>query len=216
MECFDTTQNAIVTIYVNEPNPGSGDAHNGGFVGHTFLSISQGVNVSTFGFYPTEDNVLKSIDSFKENSFGFVGLSHGNESQLLTDNDVYVDAENVSHFKETLFYSTACSSAIGLGEELIKKGCHSYVGFNQESSATYEDFYSIYVECENYCLKEFLSSDKTLKQSFDNMLNFFDEKIDELLDKHDDEILVAMELNDNKDSFVLFGNEELKKTDLEK
>lgn len=164
----------------------------------------------------TQNNVLKSINSFKENSFGFVGLSHGNESQLLTDNDVYVDADNVSHFSETLFYSTACSSAIELGEELIRKGCHSYVGFNQDSSATFEDFYSIYVECENYCLKEFLSSDKTLRQSFDNMLDFFDKKIDELFDKHGDEVLVAMELNDNKDSFVLFGNEELKKTDLEK
>jgi len=180
------------------------------------LSNTVGVIVQSIrGLNCTEEFVLNLINSFDENSFGFVGLSHGNESQLLTDNDVYVDADNLSHFKETLFYSTACSSAIELEAELVKNGCYSYVGFNKDSSATFEDFYDIYTECENYCLKEFLNSDNTIKQSFDNMLAYFDEQIIRLLEQHDDEILVAMELIGNKDSFVLLGNEELKKSDLE-
>ncbi|RNC84874.1 MAG: hypothetical protein ED556_09830 [Winogradskyella sp.] len=57
LECFDTSQPATVTIYANEPNPGSGDSHDSGFVGHSFVSISQGDSTSTFGFYPVEDDI---------------------------------------------------------------------------------------------------------------------------------------------------------------
>ena len=51
-ECFDATQDAVVTIYTTEPNPGSGDANVGRYCGHTFVSISQGANTSVFGYYP--------------------------------------------------------------------------------------------------------------------------------------------------------------------
>lgn len=33
LKCYDTTQPATFTVYVTEPNPGSGDTHNGTFVG---------------------------------------------------------------------------------------------------------------------------------------------------------------------------------------
>ncbi len=55
LRCFDTNQNATVTIYVTEPNPSSGDTHSGRYVGHTFVSVSQGANVSTYGYYPVSD-----------------------------------------------------------------------------------------------------------------------------------------------------------------
>jgi len=45
------------------------------------------------------------------------------------------------------------------------------------------------------------------------MMDYFDEQIDTLL-TNDDDILVAMELQANKDSSVLLGNEELTKSNL--
>ncbi|AOR28587.1 hypothetical protein FORMB_15470 [Formosa sp. Hel1_33_131] len=54
-ECFDATQDAVVTVYAKEPIPGSGDANDGSYVGHSFVSISQGVNTSVFGYYPVSD-----------------------------------------------------------------------------------------------------------------------------------------------------------------
>lgn len=162
----------------------------------------------------TENNIIEMISSFKESPFVFVGLSHGNDSQLLTENDVYVDVDNLSHFNKSLFYSTACSSAIKLGKELIEKGCYCYVGFNQVIHATFEGFYDIYAKCENYCLKDFLNSNNTIEESFNNMLVYFDEQI-HLLDDESDEILVLMELMEIRDSFVLLGNEKLKMTDFQ-
>lgn len=178
------------------------------------LSILQGLAINSIrGLDCNEDGVLERIQSFEEENFGFVGLSHGNDRQLLTENDVYVDVENLSHFCNSLFYSTACSTGIELGKELIKNNCQCYVGFKEDTYATYEDFYDIYIECENYCLKDFFSSQNTIKESFNNMLNHFDKHILDLESK--DEILVAMELIGNKDSFVLYGNEDLKRTNLE-
>lgn len=63
LECFDVNQSATITIYVNQPKPNSNDAYrvtwSGGLpsaiVGHTFVSITQGNNVSVFGFYPNGD-----------------------------------------------------------------------------------------------------------------------------------------------------------------
>lgn len=54
--CFDQTKYAAVTIYVDQPSPGSRDPYDGTDVGHTFISISQQIGsnyiVRVFGFYP--------------------------------------------------------------------------------------------------------------------------------------------------------------------
>ena len=70
LKCFDPTQSASLTIYVNEPSPGTGKTHNGTFVGHTFISISQGSNVSTFGFYPVSNNIYPYINNSSSSILG--------------------------------------------------------------------------------------------------------------------------------------------------
>lgn len=55
-KCFfstvDLNKGATLTIYVDEPNPGTGDVKKGINVGHTFIGITQGQNQYTYGFYP--------------------------------------------------------------------------------------------------------------------------------------------------------------------
>lgn len=59
LDCFDITQNATLTIYALEPNPGSGDTSvvtiAGASVGHTFISITQGNSTSVYGYYPVSN-----------------------------------------------------------------------------------------------------------------------------------------------------------------
>lgn len=59
LDCFNVSQNATITIYVDQPIPNSSDAWkatlSGAVVGHTFVSITQGNNTSVFGFYPNGD-----------------------------------------------------------------------------------------------------------------------------------------------------------------
>lgn len=162
----------------------------------------------------SENHLIKTINSFEEIRFVFVGLLHGNEEQLGTENDVFVDIENVDHFKESLFYSPACSTANKLGHELIIKDCFSYVGCTEDIYATYDEYHDVYIDCENHCLKEFLSSNQTIETCFDIMMGYFDDQIDKLSDMSD-EILVAMELTGNKDSFILLGNKQLTKSEID-
>ena len=55
-KCFfstvDLNKGATLTIYVDEPNPGTGNVKKWINVGHTFIGITQGENQYTYGFYP--------------------------------------------------------------------------------------------------------------------------------------------------------------------
>lgn len=57
LECFNRSSEAQLTIYVDEPVPGSGQSHDKSDVGHVFISITQQVSsqmiTRTFGFYPS-------------------------------------------------------------------------------------------------------------------------------------------------------------------
>ena len=55
-KCFfstvDLNKGATLTIYVDEPNPGTGDVKKGINVADTFIGITHGQNQYTYGFYP--------------------------------------------------------------------------------------------------------------------------------------------------------------------
>ena len=55
-KCFfstvDLNKGATLTIYVEEPNPGTGNVKKWINVGHTFIGITQGEKQYTYGFYP--------------------------------------------------------------------------------------------------------------------------------------------------------------------
>ncbi len=160
-----------------------------------------------------ETNIQAATAEIKP--FIFIGLSHGSASQLGTSNDIYVDSSNIAHFKDSLFYSTACSTALDLGKKLISVDCMCYVGYSKDTYATYDDYHSVYIECENYCIKEFLNPLKSIQTAYNEMLDYFDEQIDLLFAKDIVEVLVAMELQHNKDSFVIYGKTNLKKSNFE-
>ncbi|BAU55502.1 hypothetical protein [Mucilaginibacter gotjawali] len=137
----------------------------------------------------------------------FAGLSHGN-SEVLGAGEIFVSVNNCHHFDDTFFYTTGCCAAIELGPALISKGCRCFVGYTDVSFAPdNEDFNAIYIECETYCLKEFLCSEKTIEQAFLEMLDLFDNKIDEFFDMN--EIVAAMDLQTNKDRLIPLGDTSL-------
>ncbi|WP_299884234.1 hypothetical protein [uncultured Lacinutrix sp.] len=177
------------------------------------LINNNGVNLIPIqGLDCTEEKLEETIDSFNGNNFVVIGLMHGNDEQIGTENEVFVDADNIDHLDGSLFYTPACSTAIILGKSL-EDVAETFVGCNEITLSTYEKYNDIYIDCENYCIKEFLNSELNIETCFNNMINYFDEQI-ELLSEENDEILVAMELINNRDAFRLLGNRELTKTDL--
>ncbi|PRX15239.1 hypothetical protein LY02_00454 [Nonlabens ulvanivorans] len=76
LDCFDTSQPAVLTIYVDEPWEGSGFLAfpgarlDNGAVGHAFIGISQGNHSATYGFYPNEGAMAAPLNSEDIGRFG--------------------------------------------------------------------------------------------------------------------------------------------------
>jgi hypothetical protein len=158
------------------------------------------------GLNCNEQNVNSVVTPLNHQSFVFVSFSHGNDTGecLLTHNDVFVSSSNASNFCNSFFYTTACCVATQLGSDLIDSNCVCFIGYKDASWATYEDHYSFYIACENYALNEFLRTNKTIQQTFDEMIKYFDDQITHLYNQN--EILVAIELEHNRDCLVILGN----------
>lgn len=167
------------------------------------------------GLECTEANVNAAVAVLNVNPFLFVGLSHGDEDGLclLTDNDVFVTESNVMHFANSYFYTTACNVGSVLGKNLIANNCKCFIGCEWSSLATFDEFYDVYIECENFAIGEFLNSTKTIQQTFDEMKLHFDAMIDKY--SIEGEILFAMELQNNKDCMIIIGDGSLCKHDFQ-
>ncbi len=85
LDCFDTTQSASLTIYVNEPIDGTNSLIGRDRVGHTFVSIQQGSNMASYGFYP--NSMLSSLVG------GTQGVMEDNSN---TEYDVSITINNIS------------------------------------------------------------------------------------------------------------------------
>lgn len=153
------------------------------------------------------DHINGLMISFNKNPSVFIGISHGNENEMTMNNcGAYVNSTNAHNFINSLVFSATCKSAINLGPILLDKGCNSFIGFVDDALATYDEFYHLYTACENYCIKEFLNTEKSLQTTFNEMMDYFDNQINLLFEGGNDEVLVAIELQSNKDNLVLIGN----------
>jgi hypothetical protein len=170
-------------------------------------SANESLSVVLRGLDCTEANINTAVVPLNLNPFVFVGLSHGDEDGicLLTENGVFVSENNESNFINSFFYSTACNVARYLGKNLVdNNGCKCFIGCELSSLVTFDEFHDVYLECENYAIREFLNSTKTIQQAFDEMMLLFDDRIDEYTNAG--EILFASELLNNKDCMTLLGN----------
>jgi len=85
LDCFDNSQSASITIYVNEPTDGYNYILGEDLAGHTFVSLKQGDNIASYGFYP--ESALSSI---------FRGTQGTMEDNSNTEFDVSLTINNIS------------------------------------------------------------------------------------------------------------------------
>lgn len=158
-------------------------------------------------------NTLPSL--FVDKPYIFVVFTHGSEVACISSGTSYVNKENANLFKGSFFYSTACLTGKKLGFELINNGCSAFVGFTEETNAFCEDEYKyITIKCDLACLYSFLSDgDKTIGQSLDDAISYYNTQIDKLADIGD--VLFRGELITNREALTLIGNKDLKRSDLE-
>jgi hypothetical protein len=155
-----------------------------------------------------------AIPRLNPNPFIFVAYMHGVDDGLRCGGTSFVSVDNCRHFVNSLFYSTACLIGKKLAPELINNGCRAFIGFKEDSEVFQNASYrQTFIECDNYALKMFMTSDATIEQAFDSMKNHYTNKIDRLMELGEDPLFIGV-LTANREALVCLGDKSLKKEDL--
>ena len=173
--------------------------------------------VKSFSSIPTPQcnaaYIDKNISLLNSSPFIFIAYTHGIDDGLRCSGYSFVSMDNCGHFSNSLFYSTACLIGKKLAPELISKGCKAFIGFKEESEVFQNALYQqVFIDCDNYALKMFLTSDTTLGQAFDSMKNHYTNKIDHLMELGESTFFIAT-LVANREALVCLGDKNLKKED---
>ncbi len=145
------------------------------------------------------------IERLQSNRFIFTAYSHGKEDALTHKGISYLEVDHNTHlYKDSLFYTIACSAGRKLGKHLADTVASSFCGYTEDVFAVVP-YYNIFCECDNYGIKTFLQGEK-LETSVNKMKEKYTEKIDEL---YNDSVMAASYLRKNRDALVLWGNGDL-------
>jgi hypothetical protein len=159
-----------------------------------------------------QTNVEAIISRLNGNSFLFVAYTHGNDDALVVDGHAFIETNaNTTLFRNSIFYSMACSNGRGLGEDLIRNGCHAFIGYDTVSTVFLDGKQKISVNCDNSGIKSFILG-KTIRESVESMKSYYDSEINKMIRFGD--IISAGILRNNKNSLVFFGKPEFKVNDL--
>lgn len=154
-----------------------------------------------------------AIPKLNSNPFVFVAYTHGIDDGLQCWGALFIFENNCHHFTNSFFYSTACFIGKKLAPELIANGCKAFIGFKEESVVFKNSSYrQAFIECDNYALKMFMSTDKTIGQAFDSMTNHYTNRIDRAI-KFGEDFLFIGALTANREALVCLGDRSLKKED---
>lgn len=146
--------------------------------------------------------------------FVFIAYTHGSENGLVVNGNSFVSRNNSHYFKDSLFYSTACLVGKGLAMDLIGEGCKAFVGFSEESEVFAKSHIrKIFIDCDNYALKMFLTTNATIGDSVKAAKQYYSSKIDKLLEFKENVLFVSALVN-SRDSLICEGNKDLIKEDL--
>lgn len=156
-----------------------------------------------------------NIPQLNPNPFLFIAYTHGIDNGLRCNGCSFVSADNCIHFANSLFYSTACLIGRKLAPALIEKGCRTFIGFNEETTVIYKDptYRQTFIECDNFALKMFMTSDASIEHAFESMKNYYTCKIDRAIELGEDIVYTSF-LRENRDALVCLGDKNMKKEDL--
>lgn len=182
-------------------------------INEVISTIAQIINVSIRGLACTEVSMNEAITPFNGGRFIFIGISHGNEEELIS-HEVYVGINNLGSFSNSLFYSCACSTGNKLGVDLINAGCLAFIGYS-DTVYVILDYSEIFYNCQNHCIKEFLTNNEPIDVSFSKMIDYYNQEIDKLLPGDMDDLIAASYLLSNRDCLTLLGDRSLTMDDFE-
>lgn len=153
-------------------------------LGHFFQSCADAVKQATVdnGFsyeHMGADCLTKeAINTFtgEADEYVFCAFSHGTDTALVCNGKSYVEAgDNVCNFYSSVFFTFACHTAKGIGQEFDDVYVLGYFGYNNKAWVipAYED---VFVKCATSGLISYLQGN-TLKQARQDMVDEYDRQL---------------------------------------
>ena len=150
-------------------------------LGHFFLSchdkirevaVAKGfVYESLTSINLTKDNINKYTSDADE--FVFSAFSHGTDNSLLCGKNIYIETnDNVKNFYSSVFYTFACDTANGIGQEFEDTYVIGYFGY-KDSAWVVPGYEDIFVECATKGLVSYIEG-KTLKEAETDLIAEYD------------------------------------------
>lgn len=151
------------------------------------------------------------LPKYNSTPFVFVAYTHGDSDAILCQGAKVVNTHNSCQFSNSLFYSTACLTGRVLGHDLINKGCLVFVGYCEPSIAFLQGEYRrLSIECDNFALKLWLSSDIEIDEAVSGMRSHYNEIIDELYENNEDPLYMGA-LVANREALICIGDISIKR-----
>lgn len=122
----------------------------------------------------SKENINKCTSDSEE--YVFSAFSHGTDNALLCGKSAYIEAnDNVKNFYSSVFYTFACDTANGIGQEFKDTYVIGYFGYKDSAWVVlgYED---IFVECATKGLVSYIEG-KTLKEAETDLIAEYDKYI---------------------------------------
>ncbi len=138
--------------------------------------------------------------------------NHGDARSIDGDNGdlVSVDTNNRAFFGK-LLYAISCTCAQKLKDRLASEGLRSFWGYDHELHVWYG--YPQYARSALAGIKSLMAGDK-VKDAKEHMLAQYNADITELEELYPDRPELAAALLDNREALVIYGDDELKFSDL--
>lgn len=185
------------------------DVDLGGYFQSCYNDISSyalniGVN-QIYSFDGTENHrtiITDLVQQLEAQPFIFVAFTHGREDAILFSSAPIVDMENAYFFGGALIYTCACRVANDLGPAFEHHQCKAFIGYKKDSTlASLPKYDAIFMDCENYGIKQFLKGSLTIRESFNAMYNYFS---DQVFDLYGENATAAAFLLENRNALIMY------------
>lgn len=139
--------------------------------------------------------------------------NHGDARSIAGNNGDIVSVEtNNTCFSGKLLYAVSCTCAKVLKDSLVSDGLRSFWGYDNKLNIWYG--YPQYAQSCMAGMKSLIGG-KTLKEAREEMISQYNHDISELEELYPNDTYLAAALLDNREALVVYGEDELKLSDLE-
>jgi len=126
-------------------------------------------------------NSIDEVINTLSDNYCVVVYAHGTTVAVKDhDGNILVHEDDVAHYHNSIFYSTACYNAESLGNVLIRYMSKIFFGYKDYSWALDTEYGTVFIETDNFALKKILSGCTNGQKIYEDTYDFFYEKYREL------------------------------------